>query len=255
MLKFTAHLDMLLQDISVSKRISKFSEIGFKALELWCWWDYDIEELIKAGTSNDIEIAAICTKFISLTDPSCRQEYLDGLQETIDVCKKLGSKVIISQVGNELEGVDRDCQKESIIAGLKEAGKLLDSSGMVLTAEPLNILVNHAGYYLSRSDEAAEIISAVNSDSVKMLFDVYHQQITEGNVIANIKKYHPLIGHYHLADNPGRNEPGTGEINYHNVLKEIDAAGYDGYVGLEFVPTVDNENLLVEFRNSFKKYF
>ncbi len=234
-LKFSAHLDTLLTDLSVADRIAKFAEIGFPAFELWCWWDYDLDELSKSAKENNISIAAICTKFVSLTDANCRNEYLAGLKETISACKQLDCKVIISQVGNELAGVSREQQKQSIIAGLKESAKLLDSTGITLTIEPLNLLVDHAGYFLSRSDEAAEIIEAVGSKSIKMLFDVYHQQITEGNLIPNIRKYISLIGHFHIADHPGRAWPGTGEINYKNVLAAIDDTGYDGYIGLEFL--------------------
>jgi hydroxypyruvate isomerase len=93
------------------------------------------------------------------------------------------------------------------------------------------------GYYLASSHQAAEILKTVGSPNVKMLFDVYHQQITEGNLIVNLKQYMPYIGHIHTADNPGRHEYGTGEINYSSVFKAIDEAGYGGYVGLEYGPT------------------
>ncbi len=234
-LKFSAHLDTLLTELSVSERIAKFSELGFPAFELWCWWDYDIQELCESSKRNNIAIAAICTKFVSLTDSQCRNEYLEGLKETISACKELECRVIISQVGNELSGVSREEQKRSIIAGLKESAKMLEGTGITLVIEPLNLLVDHAGYFLSRSEEAAEIVEAVGSESVKMLFDVYHQQITEGNLIPNIRKYISIIGHFHIADHPGRAWPGTGEINYRNVLGAIEEAGYDGYVGLEFL--------------------
>ncbi len=234
-IKFSAHLDTLLTDLSVSERIKQFAELGFPAFELWCWWDYEVEELVESARKNDISIAALCTKFVSLTDVECRDEYIAGLEETVGVCGKLGCKVIISQVGDELEGVSRGEQKRSIIVGLKESAKLLKGSGLTLTIEPLNVLFDHPGYFLSRSDEAAEIIEAVGSESVRMLFDVYHQQISEGNLIPNIRKYISLIGHFHIADHPGRSWPGTGEINYKNVLSAVNDTGYEGYVGLEFL--------------------
>lgn len=235
-LKFSAHLDMLLTELSVAEKIEKFAKMGFPAFELWCWWDYEIDELAKVSQANNIAIAAICTKFVSLTDPKCRDEYQVGLKETIEACGKLDCKTIISQVGSELQDVSREKQKQSIIDGLKESAKLLAGTGLTLVIEPLNLLVDHAGYFLARSDEAAEIIEAVGSESIKMLFDIYHQQITEGNLIPNIKKYLPVIGHFHIADHPGRHQPGTGEINYQNVLSAIEQAGYDGYIGLEFTP-------------------
>jgi len=104
---------------------------------------------------------------------------------------------------------------------------------MTLVLEPLNILVNHMGYYLTTTEESAEIIREVGSDYVKILYDVYHQQITEGNIINNIKNNIDLIGHIHIGDVPGRKQPGTGEINYKNVFKAIKETGYEGYVVFE----------------------
>jgi hydroxypyruvate isomerase len=250
-LKYSAHLDTLLKDLSVSKRIKEFSQLNFPAYELWCWWNYDIEELVKASKDSNIKIAAICTKFISLTDPFFRNEYIDGIKETIEACKKLGCKTIISQVGKELPGKSRQEQKDSIITGLKEAASILKDTGIVLVIEPLNSLVDHAGYFLTRSNEAAEIVNAVDSESIKMLFDIYHQQITEGNLIPNIKKYLPLIGHLHLADHPGRFQPGTGEINYPNVLAAVEKSGYKGYIGLECSAQGNDLEILKKFSKDY----
>ena len=106
----------------------------------------------------------------------------------------------------------------------------------VVVEKPLNVLVDHQGHYLSTSAEGFAILDEVGSPHVKLLYDIYHQQISEGNLIATIKASAARIGHFHVADVPGRHEPGTGEINYANVLRAIDAAGYGGYVGLEYRP-------------------
>jgi hydroxypyruvate isomerase len=104
--------------------------------------------------------------------------------------------------------------------------------------EPLNTLKDHRGYFLASSYEAFEIIEEVGSPAVKVLYDIYHQQITEGNLIPTITENIGLIGHFHVADVPGRHQPGTGEINYKNVFAAIDGSGYNRYVGLEYGPTV-----------------
>jgi len=106
-----------------------------------------------------------------------------------------------------------------------------------LVIEPLNVLVDHPGYYLTTSAEGFEILDEVDSPNVKLLYDIYHQQVTEGNLIATITSHIAQIAHFHVADVPGRHEPGTGEINWVNVLRAIDEAGYAGYVGLEYMPT------------------
>ena len=108
--------------------------------------------------------------------------------------------------------------------------------GVTLVLEPLNVLHDHRGYYLWSSYEGFGIIEEVGSPAVKLLYDVYHQQISEGNLISNIKNNAHLIGHVHIADVPGRHQPGTGEINYKNVFAALDSAGYEGYTGMEFSP-------------------
>jgi hydroxypyruvate isomerase len=135
--------------------------------------------------------------------------------------------------------VERPRQHEAIVAALRAVAPRAQQHGLSIVVEPLNVLVNHKGYYLSTSEEAFAIISEVGSPAVKVLYDVYHQQITEGNLIPNITTYFDQIGHFHIADNPGRNEPGTGEINYTNVLHRIDELGYRGFIGMEYRPKGD----------------
>jgi hydroxypyruvate isomerase len=103
--------------------------------------------------------------------------------------------------------------------------------------EPLNVAVDHPGFYLSSSQQALEIVDEVAAPNVKMLFDLYHMQIGEGNLTATIVANLDRIGHFHLADVPGRHEPGTGEINFANILRRIDEGGYGGYIGLEYIPS------------------
>jgi hydroxypyruvate isomerase len=251
MIKFTPCADIFFNEQPLLQRLVQLAKIGFDRYEMWTWWDKDGDDITRASREHRIELAACCTHFVSLADPGERQKYCDGLAKTVEFCRKHGCRTIISQVGNELPGVPRQAQHDSLVAGLQQAAKLLKGTGMQLVIEPLNLLVDHKGYYLSRSDEAAEILRKVGSENVKMLFDVYHQQITEGNVIANLRQYAPLIGHYHVADVPGRHEPGTGELDYANIFAAISATGYDGNIGLEFFPTKEHKETLCSFREKF----
>ena len=235
-IKFSPNLNIFFKELSFADSIAKMSQLGFKQVEFWGWWDQDVDAIAAAAQKNGVAIAAFCTKFVSLVDTSKRAEYIQGLKETIEVAKKLGCRTLISQVGNELPGVPRSEQHASLVEGLSAVAPMLAEAGITLTIEPLNLLVDHAGYYLSRSDEAFEVIRKVNSPYVKVLFDVYHQQITEGHLIQNIRTGAQWIGHYHVADNPGRGEIGTGEINYPNVLNAIAETGYNGFVGIELFP-------------------
>ena len=124
----------------------------------------------------------------------------------------------------------------------------------MIVLEPLNILVNHMGYYLVTTEQAVRMIKAVDSPNCKILFDIYHQQISEGNVIRNATENIDLIGHFHIGDNPGRQEPGTGEINYDNVFRAIRDAGYDRYLAFECGRTVPVPQLCANMHALIDKY-
>jgi hydroxypyruvate isomerase len=229
--------------------LEKIKEHGLHGLELYQWWGLgDLKRVAREQERLGVGIIATCTKFFNLVDASRREEYLDALKQTIEACGILGTRSIITQTGNEIEGVPREIQREAMIETLKQCAPLCEQAGVVLEVEPLNGLVNHKGHYLQRSDEAVEIIDRVGSPNVKLVFDVYHQQITEGNVIRNATQYVERINHYHIADNPGRQQPGTGELNYVNILKAISATGFDGYVGLECGYTVDTDEAIEQFK-------
>ena len=215
-------------------------KLGFTAVEFWEGKDFDLEAY-KAVLSETALTLACMGSGKNLVDPGTRQEFLDGIKLSLDNAIKLGAKGIIVTTGQELEGVPREKQHQSIVEGLKAAAGIVAGSGIRLLLEPLNILVNHPGYYLYSSAEAFEIIRKVNSPDIKLLFDIYHQQVSEGNLIANICDNIDLIGHFHAAGNPGRGELYLGEINYKEVFSAIRAAGYDAYVGLEYWPKEDYE--------------
>jgi hydroxypyruvate isomerase len=213
---------------------------GISAIEFWGWWDRNLDALVAAQKANDLKISACCTKFISLVDPAFRDDYLKGLQESIAAAQKLGTGILISQVGDFRPGVSREEQRRSLIDGLKKAAPMLEASGITLVIEPLNELVDHKGYFLIKSNEAFKIVDEIASPNIKVIFDIYHQQISEGHLIKNIISNIDKIGHFHAAGNPGRHELQNGEINYPEIFKVIQEAGFDGYVGLEYWPLENN---------------
>lgn len=234
-MKLSVCIDAVFMGKDIEEAIHSVKEMGIPAVEFWSWDDKDLEKLKKAKAETGIEIAAFCTGFISLVDETKRQEYIDSLIKTIAVAKELGCKTLISQTGADM-GISREVQHASMVQGLKACVPYLEEAGITLVIEPLNIRVDHMGYYLSSSDEGAEIMKEVGSDNVKMLYDIYHQQITEGDLIRRIKEYAPLIGHFHAAGNPGRHELYNSEIDYKKVFEAIKETGYEGYVGLEYFP-------------------
>lgn len=220
--------------------IALAKKAGYDTCEFWSWWDKDLDAVEKALNENQVRLSAMCTHFIALNDPEKRQEYFRCLAETLGAAQKLGCKTIISQVGQEQPHLSREEQMQSIIDGLTACVPLLEKAGVTLVIEPLNTRFDHPGYFLARSDEAFAIVREVNSPHVKVLFDLYHQQITEGNLIPNITDNVEWIGHIHVAGHPGRHEPfGRNEIHYPSVLAALKDAGYRGAVGLEYFPLMD----------------
>lgn len=238
-MKFSVCIDAVFGKKDCVESIKTVKSLGFEAFEFWAWWNRDLERIRGAKEREGLEVAAICTKFISLVDAAGRMEYINGLRESIAAAKKLGCKKIITQVGNAIPELERETQHESLVEGLRECRELLESEDITLLVEPLNTLVDHKGYYLYSSEEGFQIIDEVGSPKVKLLYDIYHQQIMEGHVIARITENIDKIGHFHAAGNPGRHELDTGELNYPNIFTAIQKAGYREYLGLEYFPLED----------------
>ena len=238
-MRFSVCIDSVFRGWDALEAMKAVRASGFGAYEFWGWWDKDVRAIRAAKEELGLETAALCTKFISLVDPAQRQAYKQGLMQTLAVAEQLGCTTIISQVGAERPGIPREEQHESLVRGLRDCAPLLRDHGAALVIEPLNTLVDHRGYYLWSSAEAFSVVDEVASANVRVLFDIYHQQIMEGNLIANITPHIDKIGHFHAAGVPGRHELETGEIDYARVFEAIRQAGYEGAVGLEYMPAKD----------------
>lgn len=253
MLKLSVCAEMIFKEKDFLNRVDAIARAGFSAFEFWGWRSKDIQGLIERKKKYNLTISSICI------DPSCaivnpreKETFLKSVTESIEVAHKLGTSILIVTTGNEITDVARRKQHQSIVNSLKAAASLVEREEITIVVEPLNILVNHKGYYLSTSAEGFEIIKEVNSPRIKLLFDIYHQQVTEGNLIQNITENINLIGHFHAADVPGRHELGTGEINYCNVIQRIKETEYQGYIGLEFSPLKSSEEALKDCQEILK---
>ena len=165
-------------------------------------------------------------------DLELRAEFLNYIKEAIPVAKRVNAKWMTVVPGHVDLRQNMAYQTAHVVESLKQAAALLEPHGLVMVLEPLNFR-DHPGLFLSESPQAYEICKAVDSPSCKILFDIYHQQIQEGNLIPNIEKCWDEIGYFQIGDNPGRKEPTTGEINYSNVFKYIHSRGFDGILGME----------------------
>ncbi|TVZ52760.1 hydroxypyruvate isomerase family protein [Dokdonia sp. Hel_I_53] len=161
-----------------------------------------------------------------------REEFLTDIRKSIEVAKRMNATWITVVPGHVDLRQDMGFQTANVLETLKQAASILEPHGIVMVLEPLNFK-NHPGLFLSKSPQAYQICKAVDSPSCKILFDIYHQQIQEGNLIPNIAQTWDEIAYFQIGDNPGRNEPTSGEINYKNVFKYIHSRGYEGILGME----------------------
>ena len=169
---------------------------------------------------------------LSSGDDDYRNEFLNYIETSVEVAKRVNAKWMTVVPGHLDLRKDMSYQTSNVVETLKRACDILEPHGLVMVLEPLNFR-DHPGLFLTESPQAFQICKAVDSPSCKILFDIYHQQIQEGNLIPNIDDTWDEIAYFQIGDNPGRNEPTTGEINYKNVFKFIFEKGYDGILGME----------------------
>ncbi len=218
-------------------------EAGYDAVEFWTWWDKDLDLFYKTQKELDLKVATFCAKFINAGDIELQKDYLEGFKESVEAAKKLDCSTLIAQAGWEFDSFKKEItwkeHRKALIDTMQKSAEIAKDAGVTIVIEPLNTKVNHPGYHLSTSDDSFALIDRIGCSNVKILFDIYHQQITEGNLIMNIKENIDKIGHFHAAGNPGRNEITKGEIYYKHVFEEIAKTDYNGYIGLEYMVDYD----------------
>jgi hydroxypyruvate isomerase len=166
-------------------------------------------------------------------DAAKRDAFLQQVRESVEVAKRINARWMTVVPGHVDRRLDMSFQTANLIETLKRAAAVLEPHGLIMVLEPLNTLRDHPGQFLTRIPQAYAICKGVGSPSCKILFDMYHQQITEGNLIPNIDRAWDEVAYFQVGDNPGRKEPGTGEVNYRNVFRHIHAKGFAGVVGME----------------------
>ena len=177
---------------------------------------------------------------ISSGDDDYRNEFLNYIENSVDVAKRVNAKWMTVVPGHLDLRKDMSYQTSNVVETLKRACDILEPHGLVMVLEPLNFR-DHPGLFLTESPQAFQICKAVDSPSCKILFDIYHQQIQEGNLIPNIEDTWDEIAYFQIGDNPGRKEPTTGEINYKNVFKFIYEKGFKGILGMEHGNSIQGE--------------
>ena len=177
---------------------------------------------------------------VSMVDPKQRDNFLADVKQAITFAQKLEVPQIILMSGDTIPGRSHSEQWASLVEGSKRAGELAAKAGNVtLIVEPLNNKVNHKGFFLTTCVDGLKLMREVDNPHVKLLFDIYHEQVQTGDVIRTLTEAMPYVTVFHVADNPGRNDPGTGELNYGAIYKAIQKGGYGGYICMEYIPLAD----------------
>ncbi|HTM76647.1 MAG TPA: TIM barrel protein, partial [Devosia sp.] len=213
---------------------------GFDAVEFWAWSNKNLDAIEDALGQTGLALAGILAEpLAALTDPADHNRFLDGLVQSLAAAQRLGTKVLIAQAGPELPGLPRNRQRAALIDALGKSAQVLAGSGVRLALEPLNILVDHPGYFLPSTVEGLDIVDAVNRPEIALLYDVYHSMVM-GEVPATVLAGRVnRLAHIHLADHPGRHQPGSAGLDLASALRWLQANGYTRYAGLEYRPIGD----------------
>jgi hydroxypyruvate isomerase len=256
--KLSVRVEPLFRNLKLEQQMEKVAEAGYQGFEFGNWRDADPIAITRLKNKLGLECAcivgnkAVNPKGMTLTDPRDRDGFLTEIKASAEAAQRFETKRMVVLTGNEMSGMSRDRQRQNIVEGLKAAHGIVAPRGLTMILEPLNTLVDHQGYYLNHTAEAFQILREVDSPFLKILFDIYHVQIMDGNLIETIRSNIAAIGHFHVGDVPGRHEPGTGEINYGNVFKAIQKTGFYGFVAMEYRPSKDPMETLREVRALYK---
>lgn len=246
--RFAANLSMLFTEVPFLDRFERASRAGFEAVEFLFPYAKTPEEVraridahhlrivlhnLPAGDWDAGERGIAC-------HPDRIAEFRAGVARAITYAKALGVPQLNCLAGKAPAGVDAASLRATFVENLRFAAAELKAAGLRLLIEPINPF-DIPGFYLNRTEQAIHILDEVGADNAFVQYDIYHAQRTEGELAATLQKHLPRIGHVQVADNPGRNEPGTGEINYRYLFAHLDRLGYDGWVGCEYKPARTTE--------------
>jgi hydroxypyruvate isomerase len=254
MVKMSVCLETVYPSLPVDQRIARIAEAGYACVEFWHpEGTFDGATVRTDWAKDPVALRRACQQHgVVLNDfalhawdgsiggcpvrPQDRARYLEQIRKMIDFAQQAGCRRGITLSGTVDPALSRDEMHKHLEGALAEAVKIAEQADFTLLLEPLNTLVDHPGYYLDSSAEAFQIVRKLNSPRLRVLYDVYHMQIMEGNLLATIEKNIDWIGHFHAAGVPGRGELFGGELNYPAIVAKIDALGYDGCFGLEYFP-------------------
>lgn len=244
--KFAANLSMLFTESPFLERFERAAAAGFKAVEFLFPYEYRVDVLQQQLEANGLELVLhnlpagmweSGERGIAC-HPDRTSEFRNGVDLAIRYAHGLGVGQLNCLAGKLPQAVSLDTAAETFVRNLEYAAKQLKTAGLRLLIEPINTF-DIPGFFLNRTDQALGIIDQVGADNLFVQYDIYHAQRMEGELSGTLIRHLPRIGHVQLADNPGRHEPGTGEINFPHLFRHLDQIGYGGWVGCEYKPAAD----------------
>lgn len=249
--RLAANLSYLFTEVDFLDRFAAAARAGFRAVEYQFPYAHDKQAIAERLAENDLEMVLVNLPAGDTQagdagiacDPNRRQEFHEGVEEGIDVALALGCPQLNCLAGIAPAGVSGSELFDTFVENLRFAADRFSQAGLRLLIEPINTR-DRPGFYLSRSTQAMEIIDAVGADNLFLQFDVYHTQIMQGDIVNNFEAHRHRIRHVQIADNPGRHEPGTGELNFPFILGALDRLGYQGWVSCEYAPSGSTEDSL-----------
>jgi hydroxypyruvate isomerase len=250
-MKLSACIEWLFADASddFAERIRLAKASGLDAVEFWFWSNKDIDAVQAALKETGLSLSGfVAEPMIALTDRANHAEFLAGLAKSVQTAQRLGAKVLIAQAGDELSNFTREDQHDALVECLRAAADVLEGSGVRLGVEPLNTFIDHKGYYLSSTREALNIVDEVGRPEIGIVYDLYHSYVMGEKIEDVLKDRVSRVLHAHVADHPGRNDPGLGEIDLGKRLAWLYANGYEGAVGLEYKPDGSTADALAKVR-------
>jgi hydroxypyruvate isomerase len=239
------------RDAPFDERIEKVVEAGYNSVELVGefnkWSDADFQHFRAKKQSLNLTVDACTLPVKGTVDPSKKEEFLSDLKKFLPTAEKLECPALIILTGNRIDGVAHEVTHQSCVDTLKYGADVAAKANVTLLLENIDQEENPK-YFLTSVAEGFEVIREVNHPHVKFLYDFYHEQIAEGNLIEKLEKNIDLVGLVHIADVPGRHQPGSGEINFGNIFRKLAQLNYPRYAAMEFIPTGDPVKALREAR-------
>lgn len=242
-MKKTLVIEPIFTDVPLLERIRIAADYGFDGVEFWDCAKENAKDLGDEAAACGLEVTGCIAK--GLFDGHLNRSYCDVKEtflESVKYMADLRCRSVLFFPGNINKHVD--AQKNLIIENLRKLAPIARDEGVTIFIEPINSIVNSIGHYLDSTQTAAEIVRCIDHDNVKMIFDIYHMQVMEGNIMQNIRDHIDLIKHFHSAGVPGRNEHHLGELDYPRIIRFIRDLGYEGYFGVEYFPSYDHRQSL-----------